>query len=266
MSSLKIDGVRASVEEKQILDGVDLEVPYGELHVIMGPNGSGKSTLSHVLTGRDGYEVEGSAMIDGVELLDKPVDERAKLGLLQAFQYPVEVPGVGLREFLLELGDERGHDFEESTGIIEEVAETYGMTPFLDRPVNVGLSGGEKKRSEIFQMAMLRPHVAILDEIDSGLDIDAVREVAAAVEEMRGPDVAVLLITHYSRILKYMTPDRIHVMMAGRIVESGGRELADELEAGGYEALRERLGIEARAEEPAEKPMSEFFTDTPFDF
>ncbi|GBD84959.1 putative ABC transporter ATP-binding protein [bacterium BMS3Abin02] len=266
MSGLKVDGVRASIDEKQILEGIDLEVPCGELHVIMGPNGSGKSTLSHVLTGKEGYEVEGSATLDGVELLDKPVDERAKLGLLQAFQYPVEVPGVRLRELLLEVGDEHGLNFEESSDVIEETAEKYGVTQFLDRPVNVGLSGGEKKRSEIFQMAMLRPRVAILDEIDSGLDIDAVREVAAAVEEMRGPDMAVLLITHYSRILKHMTPDRIHVLMAGRIVESGGRELADELEAGGYEVLRERLGIQPRVEEPAEKPVSEFFTDTPFDF
>jgi Fe-S cluster assembly ATP-binding protein len=265
MSSLTIEGVRASIGTKRILEGVDLELPYGELHVLMGPNGSGKSTLSHVLTGRDDYDVEGSAMLDGVELLDKPVDERAKLGLLQAFQDPVEVPGVGLREFILELGDERGVDEVATEAVIERTAEIFGMTAFLDRFVNVGLSGGEKKRSEMFQMAMLHPHVAILDEIDSGLDIDAVREVAAAVENLRGPDVAVLLITHYTRILKYLTPDRIHVMMAGRIVESGGRELADELEAGGYEVLRGRLGIETPEEEPSERPVSEFFTDTPFD-
>ena len=264
MSSLKIDGIRASIGDKQILEGVDLEIPYGELHVIMGPNGSGKSTLGYVLTGRDGYETQGSATLDGVELLDKPVDERAKLGLLMAFQDPVEVPGVGLREFILELGDERGLGADEVEAELTTTATTFGMTPFLDRSVNTGLSGGEKKRSEMFQMAVLQPHAAILDEIDSGLDIDAVREVAAAVEELRGPEVAVLLITHYSRILNYLAPDRIHVMMRGRIVESGGRELADELEAGGYEALRERLGIPARVEEPKEKPASEFFTDIPF--
>ncbi len=264
MSSLKIDDVRASVGDTQILVGVDLEIPYGELHVIMGPNGSGKSTLGYVLTGRDGYESHGSATLDGVELLDKPVDERAKLGLLMAFQDPVEVPGVGLREFILELGDERGIGVDEVEAEMASTAETFGMTPFLDRSVNTGLSGGEKKRSEMFQMAMLQPHAAILDEIDSGLDIDAVREVAAAVEELRGPEVAVLLITHYTRILNYLTPDRIHVMMHGRIVESGGRDLADELESGGYEALRERLGIPARVEEPTEKAASEFFTDIPF--
>jgi len=248
MSSLKINGVRAAVEDTQILEGVNLEIPYGELHVIMGPNGSGKSTLGYVLTGRDGYEVEGSATLDGVELLDKPVDERAKLGLLLAFQDPVEVPGVGLREFIAELGDERGIARDTIEAEMEHTAETFGMTQFLDRSVNAGLSGGEKKRSEMFQMAMLTPHAAVLDEIDSGLDIDAVRDVAGAVEKLRGPDVAVLLITHYSRILNYLKPDRIHVMMQGKIVESGGRELADELEAGGYEALRKRLGIEARTE------------------
>ncbi len=264
MNSLKIDNVRASIGEKEILEGVDLEVPFGELHIIMGPNGSGKSTLGYVLTGRDGYEAEGSATLGGVELLDKPVDERARLGLLMAFQDPVEVPGVGLREFILELGDERGIDSDEVESEMATTAETFGMTPFLDRSVNVGLSGGEKKRSEMFQMAVLQPHAAILDEIDSGLDIDAVREVAAAVEQLRGPEVAVLLITHYTRILNYLTPDRIHVMMRGRIVESGGRELADELESGGYEALRERLGIPTRVEEPKEKQASEFFTDIPF--
>lgn len=266
MSGLTIEGLRASVGDKPILEGVDLQVPSGELHVIMGPNGSGKSTLCHVLTGKDGYTVEGDAKLDGIELLDKAVDERARLGLLQGFQYPVEVPGVPLRDFLLEIGDERGVDRETMTRTIDELAEVYGMSEFLDRSVNVGLSGGEKKRSEIFQMAIFHPSVAILDEIDSGLDIDAVREVAAAVEQMRGPDVAVLLITHYSRILKYMQPDRIHVMMNGRVVESGGPDLAHELEAGGYEVLREKLGIPARVEEPTEKPVSEFFTDTPFDF
>jgi Fe-S cluster assembly ATP-binding protein len=264
VSSLRIRDVRASVGNTQILEGVDLEIPFGELHVIMGPNGSGKSTLGYVLTGRDGYEAEGSAMLNGVELLDKPVDERARLGLLMAFQDPVEVPGVELREFMLELGDERGLDVDEVESEMAAKAETFGMTPFLDRSVNTGLSGGEKKRSEMFQMATLRPHAAILDEIDSGLDIDAVREVAAAVEELMGPEVAVLLITHYTRILNYLAPDRIHVMMRGRIVETGGRELADELEAGGYEALRERLGIPARVEEPKEKAASDFFTDVPF--
>lgn len=265
MSGLAIHDLKAAVEDKQILEGVDLEVPAGEVHVIMGPNGSGKSTLCHVLTGRSIYTVEGSATIGDTEILGLPVDERSKLGLLQAFQYPVEVPGVTLRELLLEVGDERGVDLSEMEERIEAVADEFKMTDFLDRGVNEGLSGGEKKRSEIFQMALLEPKAAVLDEIDSGLDIDAVRSVAAAVEQLRGPDVAVLLITHYSRILKYMKPDRIHVMMNGRIVESGGPELAQELEAVGYETLRRKFGLPARSEEPAEKPMSEYFTDTPFD-
>lgn len=265
MTGLAIRELTAAVGDKPILEGVDLDVPAGELHVIMGPNGSGKSTLCHVLTGREGYHVDGSAVLNDVELIGRPVDERSKLGLLQAFQYPVEVPGVSLRELLLEVGEERGIGPSEMESRVEEVAEQFKVADFLDRGVNVGLSGGEKKRSEIFQMAILEPKAAVLDEIDSGLDIDAVRDVAAAVERLRGPEVAVLLITHYSRILKYMSPDRIHVMMDGRIVQSGGPELAQELEAGGYEALREQLGIPARTEEPAEKPMSEFFTDTPFD-
>ena len=264
-AALLIRDVRASVSDTVILNGVDLEVPFGEFHAIMGPNGSGKSTLCHVLTGKRDYVVQGSAELGGVELLDKPVTERARLGLMQAFQYPVEIAGVGLREFLEEIADERSLSQEQLSAHLEGSADDFGMEPFLDRAVNVDLSGGEKKRSEIFQMAVLSPRVAILDEIDSGLDIDAVREVAEAVEAMRSPDMAVVMITHYSRILRYLTPDRIHVMMNGRIVESGGPELAEELEDGGYEALRERLGIELPAAKPREKAPSELFTDTPFD-
>lgn len=264
-AALLIRGVEASVGDTAILKGVDLEVPFGEFHAIMGPNGSGKSTLCHVLTGKRDYEVEGSAQLGGVELLDKSVTDRARLGLMQAFQYPVEVAGVSLREFLEEIADERAIPYEQLTGRLEMDTSDFGMEPFLDRAVNVDLSGGEKKRSEIFQMAVLDPKVAILDEIDSGLDIDAVREVAEAVEAMRNPDMAVVMITHYSRILRYLTPDRIHVMMNGRIVESGGPELAEELEDGGYEAVRERLGIELPAAPAHEKAASEYFTDTPFD-
>ena len=263
-AALLIRDVRASVGGTTILKGVDLEVPFGEFHAIMGPNGSGKSTLCHVLTGKEDYVVEGSAELGGTELLDKSITDRARLGLMQGFQYPVEIAGVGLREFLEEIADERAMP-DQIEARLAASAGKFDMEPFLDRAVNVDLSGGEKKRSEIFQMAVLAPKVAILDEIDSGLDIDAVREVAEAVEAMRSPDMAVVMITHYSRILRYLTPDRIHVMMNGRIVESGGPELAHELEDGGYEAVRQRLGIEVPATPAREKIVSEYFTDTPFD-
>jgi Fe-S cluster assembly ATP-binding protein len=263
-SALKVEGLTVSVPEKQILYGLDLEVPFGEVHAIMGPNGSGKSTLCHVLTGKAGYEVEGSAFLDGEALLSLEVDERSRAGLLQSFQYPTEVPGIRLEEFLLEASDERGVDEDEARERIRSESERFDTQQFLGRSLNYELSGGEKKRSEIFQMAVLRPKMALLDEIDSGLDIDAVKQVAEAVEAMRSPDLGVLIITHYSRILRYMTPDRVHVMIDGRIVDSGGAELADELEKGGYDSVRERLGIEKSPEAEAAKP-SDFFTETPFD-
>jgi Fe-S cluster assembly ATP-binding protein len=264
-TALKVDHLSAAVDGKQILDELSLEIPFGEVHAIMGPNGSGKSTLCHVLTGKSGYRVRGQAQLAGEDLLSLDVDERSRLGLLQSFQYPTEVPGVRLRDFLIEAGEERGLSRDEIEERIETEAERYGMEPFLDRWLNADLSGGEKKKSEIFQVAVLGPKVALLDEIDSGLDIDAVKQVSEAVEAMRSPDLGVVLITHYSRILRYLSPDRIHVMIDGRIVESGGSELAEELEDGGYEALRERLGLERPVEEgPAAKP-SDFFTDTPFD-
>lgn len=262
--ALSVTDLTASIAERQILNGVDLEVPFGEVHAIMGPNGSGKSTLCHVLTGKADYEVAGSARLDGVEILDLPVDERARLGLLQSFQYPTEVPGVRLRDFVYEAALAQGLSPEEAESRIEKEADRFDMDRFLDRAVNDDLSGGEKKRSEIFQMAVLRPKMALLDEIDSGLDIDAVRQVAEAVEEMRSPEMGVLMITHYSRILRYMTPDRIHVMIDGRIVDSGERELADELETGGYEAVRQRLGL-VRTPVAIERRPSDFFTETPFD-
>ena len=263
-AALEIRGLVAHVGDKQILKGLDLEVPFGEIHAIMGPNGSGKSTLCHVLTGKEGYEVSGSAKLAGDELLELPVDERARKGLLLGFQYPVEVPGVSLETLLEEAVEERGIDPADAADRIAEAAERFDTTRFLGRSVNDDLSGGEKKRSEIFQMAVLEPKVALLDEIDSGLDIDAVRQVSEAVEQMRSPEVGVLMITHYSRILRYLSPDRIHVMIDGRIVTSGGPELADELEAGGYEAIRRRLGIETVTEAPQKRP-ADFFTDTPFD-
>lgn len=263
-TALDVRDLNASVAGKQILDGLTIEVPYGEVHALMGPNGSGKSTLCHVLTGKSGYEISGDASLDGHALLDLEVDERARLGLLQSFQYPTEVPGVRLREFLLEAADERGISRSEAKTRIETEAARFNMGKFLDRSLNDELSGGEKKRSEIFQMAVLRPSMALLDEIDSGLDIDAVRQVAQAVEEMRSPHLGVLMITHYSRILRYLTPDRIHIMIDGQIVDSGGAELAEELEDGGYDAVRERLGIAKPKSERIQKP-ADFFTDTPFD-
>lgn len=264
-TALEVREVSAAIDDLQIVKELSLKLPFGEVHAIMGPNGSGKSTLCHVLTGKSGYQVSGSALVGGEEILTAPVDVRARTGLLQSFQYPTEVPGVRLREFMMEAADERGIDLEEAKDRIEREAERFGMEPFLDRSLNDDLSGGEKKRSEIFQMAVLRPRVALLDEIDSGLDIDAVRQVAEAVESMRSPDLGVLLITHYSRILRYLTPERIHVMIDGTIVDSGGSELADELEDGGYEAVRERLGIERPAAEETMRKASEFFTETPFD-
>jgi len=263
-TALKVSDLTASIGGKRILEGLSIEVPLGEIHALMGPNGSGKSTLCHVLTGKAGYEVSGSASLNGDDLLALDVDERARLGLLLSFQYPTEVPGVRLREFLVEAAEERGMSAAESMERIEAEADRFGMEKFLDRSLNDDLSGGEKQRSEIFQMAVLRPKMALLDEIDSGLDIDAVRQVAEAVEEMRSPDLGVLMITHYSRILRYMTPDRIHVMIEGRIVDSGGAELAEELEDGGYDGVRERLGIAKPKAEAMQKP-ADFFTDTPFD-
>ncbi|MGH8871722.1 MAG: Fe-S cluster assembly ATPase SufC [Acidimicrobiia bacterium] len=263
-SALEVRRLSAAVDGKQILEGLDLVVPSGEIHALMGPNGSGKSTLCHVLTGKAGYRVSGEAFLEGQDLLSLEVDERARLGLLQSFQYPTEVRGVRLREFLLEVAEERGLDENEALDRVETEAVRFDMTRFLDRSLNTDLSGGEKKRSEIFQMAVLRPRVALLDEIDSGLDIDAVKQVSQAVEDMRSPDLAVLMITHYNRILRYVTPDRIHVMIDGRIVDSGGAELADELESGGYESVRERLGLKKPTTEPVRRP-ADFFTDTPFD-
>ena len=241
--ALAIAGLEAGLGELQILKGVDLEIPFGEVHALMGPNGSGKSTLCHVLMGKPEYHASGSAKVDGAELLGLPVDARARLGLFEAFQYPVEVGGVTLHDLMGEMVAATG-DHEGITARMGAARTSLGMDRFMDRPVNQGLSGGEKKRSEIFQLMSLAPKAAILDEIDSGLDIDAVREVAAAVEAMRSPRLGVLLITHYSRILRYVTPDRVHVMMAGKVVRSGGPELAEELEAKGYDTVAADLGIE----------------------
>ena len=235
--ALSISGLTTRIGDLEILRGVDLEVPFGEVHVLMGPNGSGKSTLCHALMGRPGYETGGDARVDGTPILDLETDARADAGLFEAFQYPVEIPGVSLHDLVDEMA-EASDDPAAFKERAERAVERLRMKPFLDRPVNEGLSGGEKKRSEMFQLAVAAPKAAVLDEIDSGLDIDAVREVAELVEALRSPDIGVLIITHYSRILRYMSPDRVHVMVNGRIVRSGGPEVAEELEATGYEADR----------------------------
>jgi Fe-S cluster assembly ATP-binding protein len=245
-----VSGVRAGYGDLEILKGVDIEVPFGEVHVLMGPNGSGKSTLCHVLMGKDEYDASGSALVDGTEVMGLPVDERAQAGLFEAFQYPVEIPGVSLNDLLREMGEVRDDpDFDSR---VESAAATLDMERFRERAVNGALSGGEKKRSEMFQMAVAGPKVAILDEIDSGLDIDAVREVAHLVEELRSDDLGVLIITHYSRILRYMKPDKIHVMVDGEVVRTGGPEIASELEASGYVDL---VGNEATVPQPEVTPF-----------
>lgn len=241
---LKIENLHAEIDGKPILKGLTLEVNAGEVHAIMGPNGAGKSTLGYVLGGRPGYEVtEGSVTFDGVDLLELEPNERAAAGLFLGFQYPVEIPGVSNVQFLREsLNAQRGQRDEkplsggEFLKLARAQADELGLNQdMLKRPVNVGFSGGEKKRNEMVQMGILNPKFAILDETDSGLDIDALRIVGDGINRiMRAPDKAVLLITHYQRLLDYVQPDRVHVLADGRIVRSGGPELALELEREGY--------------------------------
>ncbi|HJZ54721.1 MAG TPA: Fe-S cluster assembly ATPase SufC [Gemmataceae bacterium] len=250
---LAIRNLHAGVAGKAILRGVDLTVRAGEVHAIMGPNGSGKSTLAQVLAGRETFQVTaGAARFDGKDLLALAPEERAREGVFLAFQYPVEIPGVSNTYFLKAavnaLRKHRGLeelDAMDFLGLVKEKAKLLHMDPaLLNRPVNEGFSGGEKKRNEIFQMAVLEPRLAILDETDSGLDIDALRVVADGVNAMRGEDRAILLVTHYQRLLNYIVPDFVHVLVDGRIVRSGGKELALELEAKGYAAVEQ----EARKE------------------
>lgn len=245
---LKIEGLRAEIDGKEILRGIDLEVPTGEVHAIMGPNGSGKSTLSYVLSGREGYEVTGgTATFDGQDILEMEPEERAAAGLFLAFQYPVELPGVGnanfLRTALNALRRSRGEselDAMQFLKLARERMKKLSMPEdMLKRGVNVGFSGGEKKRNEVLQMALLQPKLAILDETDSGLDIDALKIVAEGVNAQRGPDFSALVITHYQRLLDYIVPDRVHVLANGRIIASGGPELAHRLEAEGYATVIE---------------------------
>jgi Fe-S cluster assembly ATP-binding protein len=247
---LTIDNLHARVEQKEILKGLSLDVHAGEVHAIMGPNGSGKSTLAGVLAGREAFEVtEGTVTFEGKDLLDMEPEERAREGLFLAFQYPVEIPGVGntyfLRAALNSIRKYRGQpelDAAQFMKLVREKLKHMHMSEeLLKRPVNEGFSGGEKKRNEIFQMAVLDPKLAILDETDSGLDIDALKIVSDGVNALRGPDRAIIVITHYQRLLNYIVPDFVHVLVDGRIVKSGGKELALELEDKGYDGIKAEL-------------------------
>ncbi|MFJ2362266.1 Fe-S cluster assembly ATPase SufC [Pseudomonas sp. NPDC087697] len=248
---LEINDLHASVEGREILRGITLRVEAGEVHAIMGPNGSGKSTLAQVLAGLETYEVSGEVLYDGQDLLAMPPEARAVAGIFLAFQYPVEIPGVGnlyfLRTALNAVRKQRGLEELDALDFLELTKERMALVEmdqsFMNRSVNVDFSGGEKKRNEIFQMAILEPRLAILDETDSGLDIDALRIVAAGVNALRSKDRALLVITHYQRLLDYIVPDRVHVMANGRIVQSGGKELAVELEKRGYASYEQATPV-----------------------
>jgi Fe-S cluster assembly ATP-binding protein len=247
-ATLQIQGLRASVEGKEILKGIDLVVHQGETHAIMGPNGSGKSTLANVVMGRPGYvATAGKVIFKGEDVTGLSADERAKRGLFLAMQYPVEVPGVSVVNFLRTAYTAVKGEQTSALAFrkhMKEKMEILGVEDaMVARYVNQGFSGGEKKRNEILQLAVLEPQIAILDETDSGLDIDSLKTVATGVAQLVGPDLGVLLITHYQRILNYITPDFVHVMIDGRIVKEGGKELAQELEAKGYEGIRAELGL-----------------------
>lgn len=250
-TTLRIDQLRASVEGKEILKGLSLEVRGGEIHAVMGPNGTGKSTLASTLMGHPKYEVlGGSVTFNGEDLLEMDVDERGRAGLFLAMQYPSEITGVTNSDFMrsaINTGRGEGNEISllKFIRLMEANMKTLEMNPeFMHRYLNEGFSGGEKKRNEILQMMMLQPKITILDEIDSGLDIDALRIVAQGVNSLRSADRGFLIITHYQRLLDYITPDFVHIMMQGRIVKSGGPELAQRLEAEGYEWVKEELGIE----------------------
>ncbi|MEK6409958.1 MAG: Fe-S cluster assembly ATPase SufC [Acidobacteriota bacterium] len=245
---LEVKYLHASVDKNEILRGINLKVNAGEVHAIMGPNGSGKSTLAHVLAGRDGYQVtEGEVIYEGKDLLAMPPEQRAREGVFLAFQYPVEIPGVSnmyfLRAALNAIRKHRGLDELDAMDFLTMVREKMKSLDMdqtlMNRPVNDGFSGGEKKRNEIFQMAVLEPKLAILDETDSGLDIDALKTVADGINALRLPHRAIILVTHYQRLLNYVVPDYVHVLSEGRIVKSGGKELALELEEKGYVWLEE---------------------------
>ena len=250
MALLEIKNLHASVSGKEILRGVDLTVGAGELHAIMGPNGSGKSTLALVLAGRDLYQVtQGQVLYDGKDLLSMPPEQRAQEGLFMAFQYPVEIPGVSnmyfLKTALNTVRKSRGLEELDAMDFLTLAREKLALVEmdpaFLNRPVNAGFSGGEKKRNEILQMAVLEPRLAILDETDSGLDIDALKIVASGVNALRHPERAMIVVTHYQRLLNYIVPDRVHVLADGRIVKSGDKNLALEVEESGYAGVGEAV-------------------------
>lgn len=251
---LKIQNLHAGIEGKKILNGINLDIKPGEVHAIMGPNGSGKSTLASVLAGRENYEViNGSVEFLGKDLLDLSPEERAGEGLFLAFQYPVEIPGLSTTNFIKtavnEIRKYKGQDPLDAVSFLKYMKEKMALMnmdqSLLSRPLNEGFSGGEKKRNEIFQMAMLQPRLAILDETDSGLDIDAIRIVSNGVNKLRNKDNAVLVVTHYQRLLDYIVPDFVHVLYNGRIVKSGPKELALELEERGYDFIKSEHKVEA---------------------
>ena len=247
---LKVENLHAEIDGNEILRGLSLEVSKGEIHAIMGPNGSGKSTLSNVLMGHPRYEVTwGSVTFEGQDALELEPDERARLGMFLAFQYPSEVPGVSVANFLrTAVNSVREKELPpmEMYKLLQEKMRIMQMDPrFAERYLNEGFSGGEKKRNEILQMLMLEPRLAIMDETDSGLDIDALQVVARGVNELRGPEFSAVIITHYQRILRYIEPDHVHVMLDGRIVTSGAKELAEELEDKGYDWVRQEFGSAA---------------------
>ncbi len=249
---LRIENLHVEVDGNEIVKGLDLEVGKGEIHAIMGPNGSGKSTLANVLMGHPRYDVtEGSITFEGEDVLELEPDERAKMGIFLAFQYPSEVPGVSVANFLrTAVNSVREEELRpmEMYKLLQEKMAVMRMDPkFAERYLNEGFSGGEKKRNEILQMLMLEPRLAILDETDSGLDIDALQVVARGVNEMRVPEFSAVLITHYQRILRYIEPDHVHVMLDGRLVTSGGKELAEELEEKGYDWVRQEFGAGAQS-------------------
>lgn len=240
---LSVRDLNVTVDGRSILNGVNLQVNAGEVHAIMGPNGSGKSTLANVIAGRDGYEVtSGSVLYDGKDLLGLVPEERARHGIFLAFQYPVEIPGVSnvymLKAAVNAIRKHRGEDELDAIDFLKMVRQKLKLVEMkeelLHRPVNEGFSGGEKKRNEIFQMAVLEPRLAMLDETDSGLDIDALKVVASGVNSLRSKDRAIIIVTHYQRLLDYIVPDQVHVLAGGRILKSGGKELALELEENGY--------------------------------
>jgi Fe-S cluster assembly ATP-binding protein len=248
---LKINNLHASIEDKEILRGINLEVKPGEVHAIMGPNGSGKSTLAAVIAGKDEYEVtEGTILLEGEDIEELSTEERAHKGVFLSFQYPVEIPGVSVTNFIKTAINEtrkaKGLEDMPAKDMLKMIREKSELLEidrkFLSRSLNEGFSGGEKKRNEIFQMAMLEPRLAILDETDSGLDIDALRIVANGVNKLKSKDNAVIVITHYQRLLDYIVPDFVHVLHNGKIVKSGTKELAHELEAKGYDWIKEEVG------------------------